>query len=125
MTTASDPISVPAGGRRIRPFYWSLRRELWENRAIYLAPLAVAATVLAAFLFTSFHLPRAVLSAAGPGGARAAQHLNMPYAAVAGAMFVISFVVAMVKLILFQINPDLTPKLRDEYLKELDKLKKD
>ena len=23
--------------------YWSVRRELWENRSIYIAPLAVAA----------------------------------------------------------------------------------
>jgi ABC-2 type transport system permease protein len=23
-----------------RPMYWSVRRELWENRSIYLAPLA-------------------------------------------------------------------------------------
>ena len=29
-----------------RPFYWSLRRELWENRSIYIAPLAVAALIL-------------------------------------------------------------------------------
>ncbi|MEO8043411.1 MAG: ABC transporter permease [Spartobacteria bacterium] len=26
-----------------RPFYWSVRRELWENRSIYFAPLIVAA----------------------------------------------------------------------------------
>ena len=29
-----------------RPMYWSIRRELWENRSIYLAPLIVAAIVL-------------------------------------------------------------------------------
>ena len=29
-----------------RPLYWSVRRELWENRSIYIAPLAVAAIVL-------------------------------------------------------------------------------
>ncbi|HEU4888832.1 MAG TPA: ABC transporter permease [Thermoanaerobaculia bacterium] len=29
-----------------RPMYWSVRRELWENRSIYLAPLIVAAVVL-------------------------------------------------------------------------------
>jgi ABC-2 type transport system permease protein len=31
---------------RVRPFYWSLRRELWENRSIYIAPAAVALLVL-------------------------------------------------------------------------------
>ncbi|MEY2573333.1 MAG: hypothetical protein QOJ87_1546, partial [Verrucomicrobiota bacterium] len=29
-----------------RPFYWSVRRELWENRSIYLAPLIAAAVVI-------------------------------------------------------------------------------
>lgn len=29
-----------------RPLYWSVRRELWENRSIYIAPLVVAAMAL-------------------------------------------------------------------------------
>jgi hypothetical protein len=29
---------------------WLLRRELWENRSIYIAPLAVAGVILFAFL---------------------------------------------------------------------------
>jgi len=47
------PVVIP-GSRR---FYWSVRRELWENRSLYLAPLAVAALFLAAFLIG--HHPRA------------------------------------------------------------------
>jgi ABC-2 type transport system permease protein len=36
-----------------RPVYWSVRRELWENRYLYVAPLIVAAIVLfAAFVMT-------------------------------------------------------------------------
>lgn len=31
---------------QVRPFYWSLRREIWENRSIYIAPMAVAALIL-------------------------------------------------------------------------------
>jgi len=37
-----------------RPFYWSLRRELWEFRSIYLAPLVAAAVILSAFMLSSF-----------------------------------------------------------------------
>ncbi len=33
-----------------RRMYWSVRRELWENRSIYIAPLAAAAVFLLAFL---------------------------------------------------------------------------
>ena len=36
-----------------RPFYWSVRRELWENRSIYIAPLAVAAVALFGFLIAT------------------------------------------------------------------------
>jgi ABC-2 type transport system permease protein len=66
-----------------------VRRELWENRAIYLAPLAVQAVVMLGFLFSLRGLPRAVLEA------RTGQALNMPYAAAAGALFVTSFFVAI------------------------------
>ncbi len=36
----------PAAMTETRPMYWSVRRELWENRYIYIAPLAVAAVTL-------------------------------------------------------------------------------
>jgi ABC-2 type transport system permease protein len=36
-----------------RPFYWSVRRELWEHRSIYLAPLAAAAIALFGFLIAT------------------------------------------------------------------------
>src|SRR6266550_6537136 len=39
------PVAVPA----TRALYWSVRRELWENRSIYIAPLAVAVVALFAF----------------------------------------------------------------------------
>ena len=43
------PAVIPA----TRMLYWSVRRELWENRSIYLAPLAVAAVALFAFSLSS------------------------------------------------------------------------
>jgi ABC-2 type transport system permease protein len=36
-----------------RPFYWSVRRELWENRYIYVAPLAVTVVMLFGYLIAS------------------------------------------------------------------------
>jgi ABC-2 type transport system permease protein len=33
--------------------YWSVRRELWENRSIYIAPLAVAAVMVFGFFVAS------------------------------------------------------------------------
>jgi ABC-2 type transport system permease protein len=41
---------APATISATRPVYWSLRRELWENRLIYIAPLAAAVVFLFGFL---------------------------------------------------------------------------
>jgi ABC-2 type transport system permease protein len=40
---------APAVPSEIQPLYWSIKRELWENRSIYIAPLAVAAAALFSF----------------------------------------------------------------------------
>jgi ABC-2 type transport system permease protein len=61
MNTQSNTIPESFESQRIapavlsptRPLYWSIRRELWENRSIYIAPLAVAAVVLFAFSISS------------------------------------------------------------------------
>ena len=45
-SAAIAPPAIPAA----RLMYWSLRRELWENRSIYIAPLAAAAVFLFGFI---------------------------------------------------------------------------
>ncbi len=53
-----DPLpQAPASLAATRPFYWSVRRELWENRSLYIAPLAIAGLVLFASLIGMFRLP--------------------------------------------------------------------
>jgi ABC-2 type transport system permease protein len=47
---------APAVISATRPFYWSLRRELWENHLIYKAPLAVATFFLASFVINMIAL---------------------------------------------------------------------
>jgi ABC-2 type transport system permease protein len=44
---------APAAMSATRPLYWSVRRELWENRSIYIAPLAVAVVMLFGFLIAT------------------------------------------------------------------------
>ncbi len=44
---------APAALSETRPMYWSVRRELWENRSIYVAPLAVAAVTVFGFLIAT------------------------------------------------------------------------
>ena len=45
--------AAPPVLRSTRPFFWSLQRELWENRSIYIAPALVAAIVLFASCMTA------------------------------------------------------------------------
>jgi len=47
----------------VRRLYWSVTRELWENRSIYLAPLAAAGVFLVGFLFGLGGLPARVRAA--------------------------------------------------------------
>ncbi len=55
------PQAIPAAPvrRRRGRSYWSVRRELWENRSIYIAPLVVAGVVLFGFLIATVGLPHA------------------------------------------------------------------
>jgi ABC-2 type transport system permease protein len=75
-----------------RPLYWSVRRELWENRSVYVAPLAVASVVMFGFLISVFTLPHRlrdlpVLNAKGH------DMMVMPYSVAAGLTVVIAFIV--------------------------------
>src|SRR4029077_3094427 len=58
MTTPPNAVAESTDAQRFAPavitasrrMYWSVRRELWEHRSIYIAPLAAAAVFLLAFL---------------------------------------------------------------------------
>ena len=52
----SQPI-VPAAIAPTRPFYWSVRRELWENRSIYIAPLIVSGLIMFGYVISAIGLP--------------------------------------------------------------------
>ena len=72
-------------------FQWSLRRELWEHRAVFVGPLAVAAIVLLAFFY---HIGRvAVIPAADPS--KRGHIAALPYSAAASAILFTSLVVAV------------------------------
>jgi ABC-2 type transport system permease protein len=78
-----------------RPFYWSVRRELWENRSIYLAPLAVAGVGVLGYVISLAGLPKSMreLGALNPAHQRVA--LAMPYAHAAMALLLTGFLVGV------------------------------
>jgi ABC-2 type transport system permease protein len=47
-----------------RPMYWSIRRELWENRSIYIAPLVIAGVVRIGFLIATIGRALAIVDPA-------------------------------------------------------------
>ncbi|MGA7381353.1 MAG: ABC transporter permease [Terriglobales bacterium] len=65
------------------PFYWSVRRELWENRSIYLAPLAAAGAALLGYLISMTGLTHWSLSALHSMDQR---KFAQPYDTTAGVM---------------------------------------
>jgi len=78
-----------------RPLYWSVRRELWENRSIYIAPLIVAAVQVFGFAISTIGLAerrRAVLLL-DPAKQRAA--IEMPYDLAAMMMIFTVFIVGV------------------------------
>ena len=69
------PVAIPASRR----LYWSVRRELWENRAIYIAPLAVAALFLVGFLISAIHPPPQMRDAMALDPMRHQELIEQPY----------------------------------------------
>ncbi|PYL37298.1 MAG: ABC transporter permease [Verrucomicrobia bacterium] len=87
----SQPIA-PAAMSPTRPLYWSVRRELWENRSIYIAPLIVAAVQVFGFAISTIGLAerrRAVLLL-DPAHQRAA--IEQPYVAAMMMIFTVFIV---------------------------------
>lgn len=53
-----NPPAAPTGlVSPTRSFYWSVRRELWENGSIYLAPLAVSVLFFFGFIVSTIGMP--------------------------------------------------------------------
>jgi ABC-2 type transport system permease protein len=76
-----------------RTLYWSVRRELWENRSIYIAPLVAAALGMLAFFINLIFLPRTLRAL--PSMVPAHQHMMiaMPYGHLAWLLIPTAFIV--------------------------------
>src|ERR1700730_3061540 len=85
------PVVIPASRR----LYWSVRRELWENRAIYIAPLAVAALFLVAFLIGAIHPPGRIQDTMAGDPMRHQDLVDQPYTFAAFLFMGTTFIVAI------------------------------
>jgi len=102
MTSASNTMSEQPAAQGAAPavlpwrrlFYWSVRRELWENRAIYLAPLVMGGVALIGVMLSTLALPR-VLRAVARGDAKHTEALMGAHSFVAVAIMITGLFVAL------------------------------
>jgi ABC-2 type transport system permease protein len=77
------------------PLFWSVRRELWENRSLYIVPLIAAAVALAGYVFYALkHLTQQVLGLSAVEPARRHAIIAAPFDFVAIALIIASLIVA-------------------------------
>jgi ABC-2 type transport system permease protein len=86
---------APAMVSRTRPFYWSVRRELWEYRSIYMAPLALAGVVVAGFVFVLGHLPRTMSSVTALDIPHQREAVTQPFEVAASIVMMAAFIVSV------------------------------
>lgn len=84
--------SLNADANPTRPWYWSIHRELWENRSLTIAPVAVATAFLFATFFYVMRLSDKMraLSLAEWADKRT---LVAPYNAIAGSLVITAFII--------------------------------
>jgi ABC-2 type transport system permease protein len=88
---AIAPAVIPASRR----MYWSVRRELWESRSIYIAPLAVAALILVGFLIGTMHLPDQMRAALALNPMQQRELIEQPYRFAELLIMATTFIVAV------------------------------
>lgn len=103
MTTPSDALpesmvqtqTVAPSTVSIRPLYWSIRRELWEHRSVYIAPVAVVAVFLLGFFINSFSLPRRMQALAAADLAHQHRAILQPYDFAGGVIMLVMMLVSI------------------------------
>ncbi len=78
---------------RTSPLFWSIRRELWESRSTYVAPLAVAALFLMGFAVAAGRLPERMRAAAALDPMQQRAAIAGPYDLAAGLLMVTAMIV--------------------------------
>jgi len=78
-----------------RPMYWSVRRELWENRSIFIAPLAAAGIAMLGFLLGLFWLPHSMHAHSGMDPEKQFLMEVMPYGHTGWLLMMTAFLVGV------------------------------
>ena len=94
----SAPNSQTRAPRKIsftQSFYWSVRREFWENRLVYLAPLAAAVIFLVSFVINTMVLRHRMAGIWLVHESRQQSPLDLPYGLCAALIMGIALIVGI------------------------------
>ena len=101
MNMRSNPVPSSLGGPReaatavspTRLFYWSVRRELYEHRVIYLAPLAAGGVFIFGFLISLTHMESHMRATFALDPVKQQAAIERPYMMVAGLLMLTAMLV--------------------------------
>ena len=88
-TPASTPVEMPT----IQTFQWSVRRELWEIRSIYIAPLAAAGVAMLGYLVGLLAAPHSMHGGGSGDADEQFVMMVMPYGHTGWLLLFTAFVV--------------------------------
>jgi ABC-2 type transport system permease protein len=97
-TARATPAARVSEARRL---FWTIRRELWENRSIYLAPLIVAALIVLGFFYSTLRMPAGMLISTTVNDNGVVSHTQhgidpiLPYTIAAGLIMATTFLVGI------------------------------
>ena len=89
---SATAVEIPAARR----LYWSVRRELWENRSIHLGPLAVGGVVVIGFFIALISLPGRMRAASALGERELREVVEQPFLIAAIMIMAIEMFVAVI-----------------------------
>src|SRR5262245_46058039 len=90
-----DTQSAPAAMVAAQPLIWSVKRELWENRSIVFASLAIACVVQFGVLIATMMLPRRMPRILALDPVKQHEAITAPYSAIAGILIMTAFLVGV------------------------------
>jgi ABC-2 type transport system permease protein len=93
MSGAGEQAATNTTGSPTRPFFWSLRREFWEYRSLYIAPLAAAGIFLFGFIVTIGHQVTKIRGMSGMDAMQQRNTMASPYDMASGLLMAVGILV--------------------------------
>jgi ABC-2 type transport system permease protein len=91
---SASPLDI-ASGSSTHPLYWSARRELWENRFVYIAPLIVTAFVLLGSFISIARLPHRLHTVALNDPAKLHNVIVAPFSIAPAPIMLATFIIGV------------------------------